>query len=178
MGFGKPIDNGQGLGQNNLAESLKLARLRGENSRLEAPQRGLQSIAAKLRHGGASQTGQHPPCLSNQLVSFHTLFVPAPNGITFLPPAAHQIGAHVHERTAAIASNKMVSADVEKPRFVAVPAPDIAEGLAHKEVTDCTAHNFAGHITARTLWIVLAHLHRLQLNHSYGGSSGETNRHK
>ena len=29
MGFGKPIDDGQSLGRKNLAESLKLARLRG-----------------------------------------------------------------------------------------------------------------------------------------------------
>ena len=29
MGFGKPMDTGQSLGRKNLAESLKLARLRG-----------------------------------------------------------------------------------------------------------------------------------------------------
>jgi hypothetical protein len=54
-----------------------------------------------------------------QFIPIYAVTIRSPDGLIFLAPVAHQIGAHEHVGTARIAGNKMTSADVKEPRRVA-----------------------------------------------------------
>lgn len=74
------------------------------------------------------------PYLLEPLIPLHTVIVGSPDVLVLLPPAAHQIGAYMHVGTAPVASDKMASADIEKPHLMAMTAFDITEELTDNEV--------------------------------------------
>ena len=73
-------------------------------------------------------------CPLDQVIALQTLAVALPNCFVFLPPIAHQVGAHMDIRSAFIACNKMAPADIEEPRLMAMTAFDISETLTENKI--------------------------------------------
>jgi hypothetical protein len=82
----------------------------------------------------------------DELIALHAIAVASPHLPVLAPPTAHQVRAHMHVGTAAVARNEVVSADVEKPYLVAMTTSDIGETLAQQEVAGTFAFWHCSHL--------------------------------